>query len=121
VFKLLVFLLLFFIFLTYSFIVYTNGTESINGTANGKANEGKMLFQKYNCVACHQIYGLGGYLGPELTTVMMQPGEELYVRSVLKYGTVRMPDFHLNENETDALVAFLKYTGSLALNNKTKN
>ena len=80
-----------------------------------------MLFQKYNCTACHQIYGLGGYLGPELTMVMKERERESYIRAVLKTGTQRMPDFHLNGNETDALIAFLKYTSATAITYKTKN
>ncbi len=37
------------------------------------AAAGKLLYQKYNCQACHQIYGLGGYMGPDLTNVYSAP------------------------------------------------
>ncbi|HUY02353.1 MAG TPA: c-type cytochrome [Rhodocyclaceae bacterium] len=32
-----------------------------------KANDGKRVFQAYNCMGCHTIVGNGAYLGPDLT------------------------------------------------------
>ncbi len=73
------------------------------------ARDGKLLFQEHNCTACHQLYGLGGYMGPDLTNVISQPGKgESYAGSFIKYGTARMPDFHLTDTEVDALLAYLK-------------
>ena len=31
------------------------------------ADQGKRLFQAYNCMGCHTLVGNGGYLGPDLT------------------------------------------------------
>ena len=74
------------------------------------AQKGKLLFQKYNCTACHQLYGLGGYMGPDLTNAMSRSGiGEMYVRALLQNGTERMPNFHLSEEEIKSLVAYLKY------------
>ena len=94
----------------YSSLVYTIGTEEDKGEAflNDKAKLGKIVYQKYNCSACHQLYGLGGYMGPDLTNVMSKG--EGYVKVFLQYGTQRMPNFHLNETEVNDLVAFLTYT-----------
>jgi hypothetical protein len=83
---------------------------------NEQAARGKRLYQEHNCTACHQIYGLGGYLGPELTTVMSDPARgEAYARAILTSGTQRMPDFKLSQGETDQLLAFLKYVDTTAL------
>ena len=72
------------------------------------AAKGKMTFQKYNCAACHQLYGLGGYLGPELTTVISAPGKgKIYAKAILQKGTQRMPDFKLNDEEIKDLIAYL--------------
>ena len=68
--KLVIFFSLFGLYLLYSVIVYTKGTDcivSIPVEEQSKTNRGKALFQQNNCIACHQLYGLGGYLGPELT------------------------------------------------------
>ncbi|MCX6290151.1 MAG: cytochrome c [Bacteroidetes bacterium] len=120
--KLYVFLSLFLIFSAYSAVVYTTGTTGPAVAPCKKATEGKMLFQKYNCTACHQLYGLGGYLGPELTTTISQPGKgELFARAILKTGTQRMPDFKLRDEEIDAFIEFLKYVDATAITYKTKN
>ena len=117
--KLLIFFCLFIIYIIYSAFVYTKGTEGL--ISSPKAAEGKLVFQKYNCTACHQLYGLGGFLGPELTTVMSTPGKgEAYARAILKSGTQRMPDFQLSENEIDNLVAFLEYVDETAITYKNR-
>jgi nitric oxide reductase subunit C len=122
--KLYIFGSLFLAYVLYTYFVYTSGTEGL--VANSKAVEGKYIFQQRNCIACHQLYGLGGYLGPELTTVISQreqaaPGTgEQYERAILKIGTARMPEFHFKESEIDALIEFLKYVDSTAIPIKSK-
>ena len=75
------------------------------------AGEGRLVWQKYNCQACHQLYGLGGYLGPDLTNVYSKEGKgEVYIRAMIASGTAQMPYFSLNENEYNQLVEFLKMT-----------
>ncbi len=71
--------------------------------------EGKLVWQKYNCQSCHQLYGLGGYLGPDLTNIYSQPEKgELVIRAMLKSGTRQMPSFELKEEEILVLLEFLK-------------
>ncbi len=100
------------LFVVHSFLVFTVGTKVDKGSdlMTEQARSGKLLYQKYNCTACHQLYGLGGYMGPDLTNSMSSKGMgELYVRAFLQNGTQRMPNFHLNESEMADLVAYLKY------------
>ncbi|TAL62321.1 MAG: cytochrome c [Bacteroidetes bacterium] len=100
------------LFVIHSFLVFTIGTEEDKGETllTKDALNGKLVYQKYNCTACHQLYGLGGYMGPDLTNVMSKQGiGELYVRAFLQNGTQRMPNFHLSEEEIIFLVAYLKY------------
>ncbi|MBI3136457.1 MAG: cytochrome c [Bacteroidetes bacterium] len=99
-------------YLSYTFFVYTSGTETAF-KMSAAAQEGKKVFQDNNCIACHQLYGLGGYMGPDLTNVISSRGE-LYVRSFIENGTAKMPDFELNKPEVDALVAYLGYVDSSA-------
>jgi nitric oxide reductase subunit C len=102
--------------------VYTTGTDGSPVQTDSKTIKGKLLFQKYNCTACHQLYGLGGYLGPELTTLMSQAGKgERYAQAILKTGTQRMPDFKLTDEEIASLICFLKYVDATAITYKTKN
>lgn len=108
----LIFCTFFLLFIFYSFFIYTDGTAvNKNITISSKAIRGKFLWQKYNCNSCHQLYGLGGYIGPDLTNTMSAQGKgEFYARAILQYGMDAMPDFHLNEKEINAFIEFLKYT-----------
>jgi len=97
--------------MVYSGFVYTIGTEN-NYTVSltEEARQGKILWQMKNCSACHQLYGLGGYMGPDLTNVISAKGKgEIYVKALIGNGTNVMPNFHLSNNEVKALVTFLKY------------
>lgn len=110
-------------FLIYSAFVYTSGTERLQGEdlINDHTRNGKALFQKHNCISCHQIYGLGGYLGPDLTNVVSAPNKgPAYARAIMQSGTQRMPNFQLSETDLDDLVAYLTYidkTGSSPVTN----
>lgn len=92
-------------FLSYSFYIYANLPAKII-TVNPGAEKGKLVWQKYNCNACHQVYGLGGYLGPDLTNVYSRRSPE-YIGAFLKTGSNSMPVFHLSAEETKSLLAFL--------------
>lgn len=71
--------------------------------------KGKMIWQEKNCTACHQLYGLGGFWGPDLTNVYSARGKgPQYIRAFVQSGTVTMPAFILSESELDCLVAFLR-------------
>lgn len=120
--KILIFLILFATYIIYSVIVYTRGTESnlvFSKTQSAQINRGKLLFQQYNCTSCHQLYGLGGYLGPELTTAYSDKYRgEAYMKAFLKNGGIRMPDFHFNDTDIDALISFFKYVDTTAITYK---
>ena len=102
------FILLGVSFLIYSFLIYSNLPQAQNAK-NLAAESGKMLWQEKNCNSCHQMYGLGGYLGPDLTNVYSKKGP-VYIKAFLKSGSQTMPNFHLSESEMTALVAFLTET-----------
>ena len=120
--KVVLFISLFFSYVIYSLVVYTKGTENnipFSVTEKGKINSGKALFQKHNCISCHQLYGLGGYLGPELTTAYTDKYRgEAYMRAFLKNGGPRMPKFNFTEEEIDAVISYLKYIDSTAVTYK---
>lgn len=108
-------------FAGYSILVYTVGTApSTEGARlSSSASIGRELFLKNNCSSCHQLFGLGGYLGPELTTVISQNGKgEEYARAFIKSGTARMPDFGFTDEEVSDLIAFLKCVDSSAITYK---
>jgi nitric oxide reductase subunit C len=111
--KVTIFILLFFCYTMYSFLVYTKGTETappIAAAEQQNIRKGKQLFQEYNCTACHQLYGLGGYLGPDLTTAWSDKTRgEAFIRAMLMSGGARMPQYKFTEAEVTALTAYLKF------------
>jgi len=98
------------LFIIYSAHIYTfNAASPGNISKNPDAQKGKQLFQEYNCASCHQLYGLGGYMGPDLTNVVSNPSKgEKYAYAVIRSGTQKMPNFNLSDAEANCLVAYLK-------------
>jgi nitric oxide reductase subunit C len=120
--KIIVFISLFCSYLIYSTVVYTKGT-AINSVIwdeeTASIIKGKKLFQKHNCISCHQLYGLGGYLGPELTTAYSDKARgEMYMRAFLQAGGTRMPNFHFSKDEIDDIIHYLKYVDTTAITYK---
>ncbi|HWR32073.1 MAG TPA: cytochrome c [Chitinophagaceae bacterium] len=122
--KLIIFAILFVLYTLYSILVYTKGTDNaiaVSDTEQLKISKGKSLFQRYNCTACHQLYGLGGYLGPELTTAYSDKNRgEIYMKAFLKAGGQRMPDFNFNDEEIEAIISYLKYVDATAVTYKNQ-
>lgn len=120
--RLAVFFSLFILYIAYSFLVYTDGTQSKLSFAvaeQSEINKGKILFQEHNCISCHQVYGLGGYLGPDLTTAWSDPERgEVFIKTLLKTGGSRMPDFHFTEDQVNAIGSYLKYIDATARTDK---
>ena len=108
--KYLVASLLLIAFLVYSFHLYSS-LPYLTTPGSAAACRGKLIWQKYNCTSCHQIYGLGGYLGPDLTNAYSMRGPE-YIRVFLQSGTTTMPNFHLKEDEITGLIAYLQKVDS---------
>jgi nitric oxide reductase subunit C len=109
--KTTVFFILFICYACFSAWVYTRGTEQRPGIQmSGQAAAGKLLWQEKNCIACHQLYGLGGYLGPDLTNIISDPSRgSAYAAAFVKSGGTTMPNYHLTDKETDDIIAYLKY------------
>jgi nitric oxide reductase subunit C len=96
-------------FSIYNFTIYTSKSDYGTIHLSNKAIKGENLWLKYNCNSCHQLYGLGGYLGPDLTNTYSGKGKgELYIKAMINSGIKAMPKFDLNETEKDEIVQFLK-------------
>jgi len=94
----------------YNFLIYTSKKEGTYAVLNSESLLGQELWQSNNCWSCHQIYGLGGYLGPDLTNTYSHPNKgEAYIKAFLNSGVKSMPKFNFSEQEKDAIVAYLKH------------
>lgn len=70
------------------------------------ASEGQQVWRENNCQSCHQIFGFGGFLGPDLTNAIAGLSPER-MESVLTVGAGQMPAFNLGAAEREALAAYL--------------
>ena len=93
-------------FITYSSFLYTHLPKQNPSFSSSEAS-GKALWQKHNCTACHQIFGLGGYLGPDLTNEYTLRGPA-FIHIFLQTGNTTMPNYHLSETEIQELTDYLK-------------
>jgi nitric oxide reductase subunit C len=101
-------------FIAYSGWVYKQGTAS-SVQMSQEAMRGKNMWHSRNCQNCHQVFGLGGYMGPDLTTVTSDKKRGiLFAKAMLLNGGAIMPNFHFTEKEADDIVAYLDYVGNTA-------
>lgn len=87
-------------------LVYLDDTAGPGQRLSEQAVQGRRLWHQHNCQACHQIYGFGGFLGPDLTNA----GPRLTrarLDEVLTVGNSQMPAFHLDSPAIDAIEAYL--------------
>lgn len=99
----------------FNYLVYTQWTRfKHTAPLHIKAQNGRMVWQKYNCTSCHQLYGLGGYMGPDLTNVISGKGVD-YTRALISSGGGKMPALGVSASETDALLAFLSAVDSTGI------
>ena len=102
--KMIVLVLFVAAYLIYSFTLYTSLPVK-QCLVDKRAGNGMLVWQKYNCNACHQLYGLGGYLGPDLTNVYSKRSEA-FIKAFLKNGTTTMPNFNINDYEMNCLLKY---------------
>ena len=101
------------VFAIYNAVVYNSHKKGKPIKLTETAIKGEKLWQKNNCWTCHQLYGLGGYLGPDLTNIYSNPNKgENYIKAFLNSGVKSMPKFHFTEAEKNQLVAFLQQVDS---------
>ncbi len=105
----LLFLFLISAFIIYNTIIYTSKINYSSVKFSKEAIEGEAIWLKNNCNSCHQVYGLGGYLGPDLTNIYSnKKGGKNYIKAIVNSGIKSMPKFDLSESDKNKLVQFLK-------------
>jgi nitric oxide reductase subunit C len=69
---------------------------------------GLAVWRGNNCQACHQIYGFGGFLGPDLTNRVTEATPDAEFRAILEEGAPQMPGFQMSAADQEAVLAFLR-------------
>ncbi len=91
-------------FLLQTVLVYSDErTDPLDETAL----RGRALWHQHGCQVCHQIYGQGGFLGPDLTNVHSRI-DSVRLRTLLTVGSGQMPAFRFTDQEIADVRAFLK-------------
>ena len=96
-------------FCFYNYLIYTSKENGEPIKLSKKALVGQKIWQDKNCWSCHQTYGLGGYLGPDLTNIYSNKNKgPNYIKAFLNSGVKSMPKFNFTEQEKEAIIAYLK-------------
>lgn len=94
-------------FAVQGFLVYTDSTGREMPPLSEMALRGRDVWLERNCQACHQFYGFGGFLGPDLTNAADRL-TRARLDEVLSVGSRQMPPFHLSADEITAIEAYLR-------------
>lgn len=98
--------LLVVVFALQTWLVYSDPTGR-QQVLSQRALEGQAVWRENNCQSCHQLYGYGGFLGPDLTNSIDGLSPER-MESILTAGAGQMPAFHLGPDAREALTVFLR-------------
>lgn len=97
------------VYITLSIVAYTDYPRSdSNPSLTDLEREGQGVWRRANCQACHQIYGFGGFLGPDLTNRVTDQTPDKEFQAILESGTDVMPAFQLPPAEQAQVLAFLR-------------
>lgn len=100
-------------YVSLSALVYSDEPTAERGPVLGDlAAEGRGVWMRYNCQACHQIHGFGGFLGPDLTNRIDDSRPDAEFRELLVSGYRRMPALGLSGRERSSVLAFLRAVGT---------
>ena len=86
-------------------LLYFDQTGYKTRALSFKGQEGQKIWLENNCQSCHQIYGFGGFLGPDLTNAMAYLTDQR-LHDVLTNGSQQMPSYQMQTKEIDSLKAF---------------
>ncbi len=70
------------------------------------ARQGQAIFRSHGCQSCHAVFGMGGFLGPDLTNAARRVPPARFTE-LLQFGSGAMPAYHLDQDERDAVSAYL--------------
>lgn len=90
-----------------TYLVYSDRTGLKTGSLSSSAHHGRKIWLKNNCQSCHQIYGFGGFLGPDLTNTAHDFDAE-EIQEILATGPGQMPSIKISKIEATQLRAYFK-------------
>ena len=91
-------------FVIQSGLVYSDDTDIV---LSADAVEGRKLFHEGSCQVCHQLWGQGGFLGPDLTNASSRV-DETRLASLLTVGSGQMPAYAYAGQQIQYIRSFLE-------------
>jgi len=93
---------LFACFVGQSWLVYSDDSGYQHEPLSETAQVGRGIWLRENCQSCHQLFGFGGFMGPDLTNRghFFPP---VAIQAILKAGPKQMPSFEISLKEAEAL------------------
>jgi mono/diheme cytochrome c family protein len=85
-------------------LVYSDDTDIL---LSANAVEGRKLFHEGSCQVCHQLWGQGGFLGPDLTNASSRV-DDTRLASLLTMGSGQMPAYAYADREIQYIRSFLE-------------
>jgi nitric oxide reductase subunit C len=81
---------------------------------------GKMVWQKYDCIGCHTIFGNGSYFAPDMTKVVERKPKGYLKKFIMDPKAVKssaaMPTLGITSDEADKLIAFFEWIDKVDTN-----
>ena len=97
------------VYLAFAVVAYTDfPRQATEDPLTDLEREGLEVWRRNNCQSCHQIYGFGGFLGPDLTNRLRDGYIDQGLYTILENGLGRMPALHLSVEDQDAVFAYLQ-------------
>ena len=99
-------LVLVLVFFAQTWRVYSDPAGRVAPPLSEEAARGRQLWHEHNCQSCHQLFGFGGFLGPDLTNVSPTL-TDARLESILTVGSGQMPPLDLDAPQRHAIRQFL--------------
>ena len=95
------------VFFLQTWLVYSDPAGRSTPRLSALAAAGSRVWHEHNCQSCHQLYGFGGFLGPDLTNAAdrLTPAR---IDAILTNGSGQMPAFRLPPADQRAMQRFLE-------------
>jgi nitric oxide reductase subunit C len=112
---------LIFLGMTWHTVTQTVPDQTNADNITAEVIRGKKIWEQNNCMGCHTLLGEGAYYAPELTKAYDRIGPELMktiMMSPVPWGPNgrQMVAYEMNDADSDAIVAFLKWCSEMDLN-----
>lgn len=74
---------------------------------DASARDGQTIFRSHGCQSCHALFGMGGFIGPDLTNAARRVPPARYSQ-LLQEGSGPMPAYHLDSQQRAAVFSYLQ-------------